>query len=169
MAHPKCYVTTCLIERVSEKDLEIIIEHERAHIRNNDTRRKLLFALLASLYPSPLARRVNRLFSVATELQADAEASQSHCSLDIAQTLINVARIQQPDVGNSNPEVPQQSALVTRFVDDDVFCRVRALVAPRQSRPFPWGYCLPLVMLTLFLSTIAIDVLHHLIEAGFSH
>lgn len=163
LLHPKCYVTTGLIERVSETELNIIIDHERAHIRHKDTQKKLLFALLASLYPRPLARGLNQLFSLASELLADAHVSKSYCNFDIAQTLVSAARIQRFFAGNVN------SVLVSYFIVDDVDCRVRALVAPQRLRSFPWSYCLPVMVLTTILSSIGVDSLHHLIEAVFSH
>jgi len=163
LLRPKCYVTTGLIERVCETELDIIIDHERAHIRHKDTQKKLLFALLASLYPRPLTRRLNQLFSLASELLADARVSQSYCKFDIAQTLVSAAKIQRFLPGNVNP------ALVNYFIADDVEYRVRALVDPQRLRSFPWTHCLLVVVLTTILSSIGVDSLHHLIEAVFSH
>ena len=163
LLRPKCYVTTGLIERVCETELDIIIDHERAHIRHKDTQKKLLFALLASLYPRPLARRLNQLFSLASELLADARVSQSYCNFDIAQTLVSAAKIQRFLPGNVYP------ALVNYFIADDVEYRVRALVDPQRLRSFPWTHCLLFVVLTTILSSIGVDSLHHLIEAVFSH
>ena len=163
LLHPKGYVTTGLIEQLSETELDIIINHERAHIRHKDTQKKLLFALLASLYPGPLARRLNRLFSLASELLADAHVSKSYCNFDIAQTLVKATRIQRFFASNVNP------AVVNYFIADNVDCRVRALVAPQKLRSFPWSYCLLIMTLTTILSSIGVDSLHHLIEAVFSH
>ena len=163
LSRPKCYVTTGLIERVSETELDIIIDHERAHIRHKDTQKKLLFALFASLYPRPLARRLNQLFSLASELLADARVSKSYCNFDIAQTLVSATRIQRFFAGNANP------ALVSYFIADDVDYRVKALVDPQRLRSFPWAHCLLVIVLTTILSSIGVDSLHHLIEAVFSH
>ncbi|MBR9910299.1 MAG: M56 family metallopeptidase [Gammaproteobacteria bacterium] len=160
---PKCYVTTGLIERVTETELDIIIEHERAHIKHRDTQKKLLFALFTSLYPKPVARRLNRLLSVAMEQLADAHVSKSYCAFDIAETLVKAARTQHVTAGNANP------LMTNFFTADDVDLRVRALVAPQAFRPFPWGYCLLLMALTSMASSVAVDGLHHLIEAVFSH
>lgn len=163
LSHAKCYVTTGLIEQVSETELDIIIAHERAHIRHKDTQKKLMFALLASLYPRPLARRLNQLFSLTSELLADARVSRSYCNFDIAETLVSAARIQRCFVGNAN------LTLVNHFIGDDVECRVRALVDPQKLHPFPWNYCLLIMVLTTILSSIGVNSLHHLIEAFFSH
>ena len=163
LLRPKCYVTTGLIERVSETELDIIIDHERAHIRHKDAQKKLLFALFASLYPRPVARRLNQLFSLASELLADEHVSKSYCNFDIAQTLVSATRIQRFFADSVNP------ALVNYFIADDVDCRVRALVNPQRLRSFPWGHCLLVMVLTTILSSIGVDSLHHLIEAVFSH
>ncbi|WP_461518164.1 M56 family metallopeptidase [Porticoccus sp.] len=163
LSSPKCYVTTGLIAQVSETELDIIIAHERAHIEHRDSRKKLYFALLASLYPKPVAHRLNRLFSLATEQLADAHVGKSYCVFDIAQTLIKAARLQRACAGNLNP------ALVNYFMADDVDVRVKALVTPQEFRSFPWSYCLLIMALTLMLSSAGVDGLHHLIEAVFSH
>lgn len=160
---PKCYVTTGLIDQVSATELDIIVDHERAHIKHKDTQKKWLFSLFASLYPKPVARRFSRLFSLATEQLADAQVSMSYCTLDIAQTLVKAARIQRSFGGTLHP------AMVSYFVADDVDLRVRALIVPQRFRSFPWGFCLLAMALTTILSTMGIDALHHLIEAVFSH
>lgn len=160
---PKCYVTTGLIGQVTEVELEIILAHERAHIKHKDTRKKLFFALLASLYPKPISQRLNRLFSLATEQLADAHVSQSYSVFDIAQTLVNAAKILRFS-GNS-----ENAVRINYFIADDVDVRVRALVVPQKVRSFPWAYCLLIMMLTTTLSFAGVDSLHHLIEAIFSH
>ena len=160
---PKCYVTTGLIEQVSETELGIVIAHERAHIKHKDTLKKLFFALLASLYPRPVIQRLNRLFSVATEQLADAHVGKSYSVFDIAQTLVNAAKMQRFTGNNASP------AGVNFFISDDVDVRIRALVAPQEFRSFPWGYYLLIMALTSILSFAGVDSLHHLIEAIFSH
>ena len=160
---PKCYVTTGLIARVTETELDIIIEHERAHIKHRDTQKKLLFALLTSLYPKPVARRLNRLFSVAMEQLADAHVSKSYCAFEIAETLVKAARVQHASAGNANP------LMVNFLTADDVDLRVRALVAPQAFRSHSLGYYLLFMALTTMVSSAAVDGLHHLIEAIFSH
>ena len=163
LMRPKCYVTTGLIARVTETELDIIIEHERAHIKHRDTQKKLLFALLTSLYPKPVARRLNRLFSVAMEQLADAHVGKSYCAFEIAETLIKAARAQSVTTSNVNP------LMVNYVTADDVDLRVRALVAPQAFRSLSWGYYLLFMALTTMVSSAAVDGLHHLIEAIFSH
>ncbi|MDF1818036.1 MAG: M56 family metallopeptidase [Immundisolibacteraceae bacterium] len=160
---PKCYVTTGLIQRISETELDIIIDHERAHITHKDTQKKLLFAMLAALYPRPVARRLNQLFSLASELLADARVSHSYCKFDIAQTLISAARVQRLFTGNTN------AGLVNYFVAEDVDYRVRALVQPQELMPFPWTFSLLAMVSITILSSIGVDGLHHLLETGLSH
>lgn len=163
LLNPRCYVTTGLIGQVSEAELEIILAHERAHIEHKDTRKKWFFALLASLYPRPITERLNRFFSLATEQLADAHVGQSYNVFDIAQTLVNAAKIQRFSGANVN------AASINYFIADDVDVRVRALVAPQKCRSFPWAYSLLIMMLTTTLSFAGVDTLHHLIEAIFSH
>ena len=163
LMRPKCYVTTGLIERVTEKELDIIIEHEQAHIKHRDTQKKLLFALLTSLYPKPIARRLNRLFSVAMEQLADAHVSKSYCAFEIAETLVKAARVQHASTGNANP------LMVNYVTADDVDLRVRALVSPQAFQSLSWGYYLLFMALTTMVSSAGVDGLHHLIEAIFSH
>lgn len=163
LLNPRCYVTTGLIGQVTEAELDIILAHERAHIKHKDTRKKLLFALLASLYPKPITQGLNRLFSLATEQLADAHVSQSYSVFDIAQTLVNATKIQRFSGANV------RAASINYFIADDVDVRVRALVVPQKFRSFPSAYCLLIMMLTTTLSFAGVDTLHHLIEAIFSH
>lgn len=58
-----------------------------------------MFSLFAEFYPRALTRRLNRLFSLATEQLVDAYISNTYCKFDIVQTLVNVARIQQRFTG----------------------------------------------------------------------
>lgn len=161
---PKCYVTTGLLERVTRLELDIIIEHERAHIKHRDTQKKLLFAVLTSLFPKSVARSLNRLISVVMEQLADAHVSKSHCAFDIAETLIKAARTQSSAKSNMN-------FLVVSYVSvEDVDVRIRALVTPHAFRSsFPLGYGLLFIALTAIASFAAVDGLHHMIEAVFSH
>ena len=162
LMRPKCYVTTGLIERVTETELDIIIEHERTHIKHRDIQKKLLFSLFASLYPKPVARRLNRMFSVTVEQLADAHVGKSHCAFAIAETLVKAARAQHLSAG-ANP------LMVNYVTADDVDVRVRALIAPQAFRSLSWAYCLLLMALVTFVSSAAVDAVHHLIEAVFSH
>lgn len=163
LLHAKCYVTTGLMEQISEKELNIIIEHERAHIKHKDTQNKLMFSIFVLLYPKPLARLFNQLFSLATEQLADAEASKSHCALEIAETLVRAARMQRSFDGRLHP------SLVSHFIANDVDSRVRALVSPPGFQSFPWVYCLLFIILTTIISSSGVDALHHLVETVFSH
>jgi len=161
--YPKCYVTTGLIERVSKMELDIIIAHERAHIKHKDTRNRLLFALFASFYPRSVVRRLNRMFSLATEQLADAHVGKSYCVCDIAQTLVKAARIQR----FSAERVAH--AGMNYFIGAEIDLRVRALIVPQVYRSFPLGTSLTLLALTMIVSFAAVDGLHHLIEVVFSH
>lgn len=163
LLRPRCYVTTGLIEQVTETELDIILAHEGAHIKHKDTRKKWLFALLASLYPRPITQRLNRLFSLATEQLADAHVSQSYSVFDIAQTLVNAAKIWRFSENSVN------GVSINAFITDDVDVRVRALVAPQRFRSFPWVCCLLIMVLTTIMSFVGVDSLHHLVEAIFSH
>lgn len=163
LLNPKCYVTTGLIEQVSETELNIIIGHEQAHIKHKDTLRKLLFSLFASLYPKPVARHLNQLFSSAAEQLADAELRKSHCTLEIARTLVKTARIQRSFDENVRP------ARISHVIENDVASRVSALVSPQRFQSFPWVYCLLFITLTTIISSNGVDALHHLVETVFSH
>lgn len=160
---PRCYITTGLIDEVSKAELDIIIDHERAHIRHNDAQKKWLFTLLASIYPKRVTRTLTKQFSLATELLADAQVSKSYNGIDIAHTLVKTARIQRSFTGRAT------FASVSHFIAGDVEFRVKALIAPPMYRSFPWSYSLLLFGLTVVASTLGVDALHHLVEAVFSH
>lgn len=163
LINPKCYVTTGLIEQVSSKELAIIIEHERAHIRHKDTQQKILFALFSSLFPKRVSQQLNQRFSVVTEHIADSRAGQKYCAFDVAQTLVKACRIQ-----HCSPNLECHS-VINHFVESDVEQRVQALIFPQQSRSFPWFYSVVAIVTIAALSFYGVDHLHHLVEALFSH
>lgn len=164
MIKPKCYLTTSLVEQVSESELNMIIAHERAHIRHKDNWKKMLFALLASLFPRSVSGQLNRMFTLVIEKIADAAVGSAYSRLDIAQTLVKTARLQRAFLNH-----PKKAGLVSYFVADDLDTRVRFLVDPPVTLPFPWiRYLIVMASISLF-SAIGADVLHHLFDVIFSH
>ncbi|MCE2029680.1 M56 family metallopeptidase [Sessilibacter corallicola] len=158
----KCYLTTGLVDQVTTPELDIIIDHERSHNQNKDSLQKWIFRIFASLFPNNLAKQLNKNFSTSCELLADAEVAKSYCSFDIAQTLVNAARIQRVYFKTSN-------SLVSHFIDNDIDIRVRALVAPQVYRLYPLAfYGLAFVTVSV-ISFSVVDTLHHVVDTLFSH
>ncbi|MFW0778585.1 MAG: M56 family metallopeptidase [Rickettsiales bacterium] len=159
---PKCFLTSGLIQQLTEQELAIVIAHERAHICHKDGIKKWLFTLLAALYPAGITQQLQSQFSMATELLADARVSRRFSPFDVAQTLIKAARLQRRyglDI----------AASANTFVANDVDQRVRALIIPSAGRAFPWLPSLALLLLTTLFCSVAVDVLHHFIELFLTH
>ncbi len=161
--NPKCYVTTGLVEQFSGEELDIILEHERAHIKHKDLQQKLLFTLLVSFFPKPVSFQLNRSFSLVAEKLADQSVCENHSKLDIAQTLIKSVRAQKLSKDYFC------SAVVNYFTSDDVDSRVKALIEPQDYRLFSWNLCLIFLASFTIVSFVGVDGLHHLIETLFSH
>lgn len=163
LVRPECFVTSGLIDQVSERDLSIIIAHEHAHIERRDTARKFLFAAVSSLYPRPVARRMNHLLSLAIEQLADASVGNSYSVFDIAEALVRTAKVQR----FSNVQV--RGVIASYFISDEIDVRVRALVIPQKLQSLSWMHCLLAVGAIAAASSMCVDQLHHIIEAVFSH
>jgi Zn-dependent protease with chaperone function len=160
---PKCYLTKGLVEQVSAQELDIIIRHEMAHIAHKDSVFKMLFSLCAALYPNVIAKQLKKLFSLSKEQIADASVSQIHDKLDIATTLIKVARIQLSTPNHfTNKDV-------LFFGADDVSLRVKQLISADTKHTTPLLPSLVCIGLLLLVSIASVDSLHHLIDAIFTH
>ena len=160
---PTCYVSTGLAKRLTESELDIVVQHELAHRQRRDPLFALFFAALSGFYPRSVATQLTGRYSLVTEQLADQKASQRHAAIDIASTLIKVARLQK-----ASPSV-FAGAGACYFGADNISQRVQHLLAPCSSTPYPFLGLLVLMVVLLTVSTFMVDSLHHLIEFIFTH
>lgn len=159
---PLCYVSRGLVEQLTEKELNIVIEHELAHVGKKDPLFKLLFAFFSAYYPKQLAHKLNGKFSLITEHLADQATVMKHSAEDIASTLVKVVRLQK-----AIPEYENSSTL-SYFGADNIAQRVQQLLKP-INRPIPLVIPIASMLILLCMTVLAVDATHHLIESSFSH
>lgn len=161
---PRIYLTTALQTSVSEQELDIIVRHEQAHVAAYDPLRKVVFTIFAGFLPAVARNQLIDQFTLLTEQMADIAVTKEYDSLDVAQTLINVARIQRPVT------VESEGLQASYFGNDQTSIRVQHLVNPAFSSS-GLTMVLSFIMLstTLLLTASTVDSLHHIIEAFFTH
>lgn len=166
---PKIYVSSALKEQVSEQELGIIVCHERAHVHARDPMFKLLFATFAFFLPNGLARKLVTQFTLLTEQIADSVVTKKYDNLDVAQTLINVARLQRSAI-SIKKNTCEESLQASYFGNDQISMRVQHLINPtaKNSR-FALFCAIALFALAPLFTVSTVDSLHHFIETFFIH
>lgn len=161
---PKIYISTGLQEQVSEQELAIILEHEAAHVTARDPLFKVIFSVFTGFFPSNIKRQLLEKYTLLTEQLADSKVASQYDNLDVAQALLNVARMQR---NITNHPI---GASISHFGYDQTHTRVQSLIEPITSTPRV--LLLTTVVLTIFmplLTASSVDSFHHFIETIFNH
>lgn len=129
---PRIYVSEGLLKSCTEKDLSIILQHERAHKERRDNLRLLLARLCSAILSGPLARRLMTDLQLMTEQACDFRAAEKHGHVAVAETLLKVKRLLM-----TQPASAPFSALA--FAEREVETRIMALLkASSRISPRPW-------------------------------
>lgn len=118
---PRIYLSSGLRKACTETDLQIILQHERAHQQRRDNLRLLVARLCCAILPGPLARRVLDDLQIVTEEACDFRAAERFGEVAVAQTLLKVKRLLQAQPA----AVP---ALAMAFAERDVETRIKSLL-----------------------------------------
>ena len=159
---PVCYVSTSLINRLSEEELDIVIQHELAHVRNKDPLAKLFIAFFSAYYPKKIAVALNDNFSLITEQLADQATALKYSAEDVASTLFNVTRMQK------YRPVHLSSKALSYFGENHITLRVQQLLKP-TNKPLPLIIPLSCMLFLLCMTVLTVDATHHLVESIFNH
>lgn len=152
------FITEGLLSQCSQRDIDIILEHERAHVRRKDNLRLLAARLLLLVVPGPMARRFSDDLHLFCEAACDFATATRHGALNVAETLLRVQRL-----------VPEHFTCFNRtfasaFTGSEVKGRVLFLLegdsGARSALFKPWMF---LVLLAL-LSLVMVDPMHHIVE-----
>ena len=87
------FITEGLLKLCSSKDIDIILEHEKAHARRRDNLRLLLGRLLVLVVPPLLAKKFTNDLQLLTEAACDFSTAQKHGALNVAETLLRIQRL----------------------------------------------------------------------------
>lgn len=161
---PRKLITQGLEQALTPIELNVVQLHESAHAERRDPLQIFLFKLLMQLYPRSVRIRLNGLFEVAIEQDADTYvAGQIQDRLIIATTLIKVNRL----AARVSPQ--QWASASCHFGVDALEQRICLLLDEKRYLPFPART----VMATLAMLTAAgvyyAETLHHYIEYFLSH
>lgn len=104
------------------------------------------------------------LTSALQKQMADSAVTHLYDNLDVAQTLINVARLQQKLPSNCD------GVQLSYFGNEQISQRVHTLVSPLEKTPM-WALCITLVALVgaPLIAASTVDSFHHFIETIFTH
>ncbi len=163
---PSCFISTGLIEQTSADDLEIIIQHELAHVHYLDPLKKWFFLFFSAYFASNVKKRLISMMSLSMELAADSfNINNQQRSHNVASTLVKFSKL-----AVNNATQPQyKHELFVHFCPHSIEQRVLHLLNDKQFKPFPLGSVVIATLLLALISTTSVDNLHHVIEMFFTH
>jgi len=168
---PSCFVSTGLIEQLSSDDLEIIIQHELAHLHYSDPLKKWLFSFFSAYFTPNVRKSLSAMMSLSMEQAADTffvKNQQQSClqqSYKVASTLIKFTKL----AANYSIHPQYKNELFVHFCRHSLEQRVMHLLNDNQLKPFPIKAVLIAILLLALVSTTSVDSLHHIIETLFTH
>jgi len=151
---PRIYLSSGLRAACSAQDLEIILQHERAHQERRDNLRLLVARLCCAILPAPLYRRVLADLQVVTEQACDFRAAERLGALAVAETLLKIKRML-----HSSPAMVPQDALA--FAERDVETRIKALLIASSRVSLQRWQLLALFVLGAAVLVAMVGPLHH--------
>lgn len=161
---PKIFLTTALQKQITNKEIDIIVRHEMAHVIARDPLYKTIFAAFSGVFPFSLKTKLIKQYTLLTEQMADRAVTSAHDNLDVAQTLINVARMQR------HTNLGCNGLKTSHFGNDQTTVRVQQLISPlMSSSKFIMAMALMLILIVPLSTAFTVDTLHHLIETLFTH
>jgi hypothetical protein len=157
LRRPRVFLSRGLLAGLSARERRIVMAHEVAHIRHRDLAAQLVFECLLGFHRPACARVLRQVWRQNREARADDRAAERFGALEVASTLLRLAR--QPDT----PAPAGLSAL-----GDDPAARIERLLQP--PRPvsgvagFEWGYAVAATgLITLTITA------HHSLETLLGH
>lgn len=126
LTNSRILLSRFLMNRLQPRQIEIIVEHEAAHVRHHDLLWRLIARGASFLHWPALRRRLLRQHDLATEQRCDIAASRAVGSeLDVAETILAVERLMRPRAPSSEPAL----AFGDRFIPE----RIDALLHPQPA------------------------------------
>jgi hypothetical protein len=128
VVRPRLYVARQVLERCTRDELVAIVAHETAHVSRRDNLKRLLLRSCPDLVAlTPLGARIERVWSEASDRQADDYAAERTGSrLDLAAALVKVAR-------SLGAPAPAGGALAAFCREAEISTRVRRLLHPTRQ------------------------------------
>ncbi|PKI17570.1 M56 family metallopeptidase [Colwellia sp. 12G3] len=163
---PSCFISTALIEQLDSDDIEIIIQHELAHLHYADPLKKWVFSLLSSYFSPNVKKVLKSMMAITMEQAADSffvkTQQQAH---NVASTLVRFTKL----AAKYSIHEQFKSELLVHFCRQSIEQRVLELLNDTQLKPFPMKVVLLTIILLAVISMTSVDSLHHAIETLFDH
>jgi hypothetical protein len=153
---PRILVSTRLLDALSPLHVEVVLAHERAHVRRRDPLRHALAALLSFPLPPSVRRDVLVTLELAAERACDESAARDLGDrLLVAEALLAVERL----AGSASTGAPDAAV---GFAGSTVDARVRGLLGPAPAATE--GLAGRVALASLVLAIVAADPMHHAVE-----
>jgi beta-lactamase regulating signal transducer with metallopeptidase domain len=163
LCNPKVYITSGLL-KLDEKTVQIVVQHELAHLKARDPLFKTLFSLFGMPFPKRTRLNLQQAYASLTEQVADASATKYFDGLDVAQALVNVARFQRQQQTDYN------NVHISHFSNDQITERIQTLLTPIERTPkILLIITIAIFVVTSLLTLSTVDSIHHFIETFFIH
>ena len=97
--NPKIYISTGLIQMMDQKELEVILRHEKYHLEHRDTLTLLLATIIESLFPFfPVVSDFIRVYRTDREVAADKAALTSRVDKQSLKDVLRKLIQYEPDI-----------------------------------------------------------------------
>ncbi len=151
------FISSHLIDHLSEKELAVVLAHERAHVCGHDTVKSLVARTFSMLQFPGIRRRLLRDLSLAMEHACDESASTKVGGrLHVAETILSVEHLYSA--------FPRQAEAMS-IAGSNIRFRVETLLSHQGRAVLPWLFpALGSMAVCLSILVIA-DPLHQFIEA----
>lgn len=152
------FITQGLIQKSSSQDINIILEHEKEHVKRKDNLRLLLARLLTIFIPGKLSKRYIDDLHLFTEAACDQSSASKYGSLNVAETLLKVQKLVPDHFDYFN------QTLISSFTGSEIEDRVQLLIDSHGSGKTPRFKIIFGVGALLLISLFFVDPLHHSVE-----
>ncbi len=146
---PKVYLSNAIQRVLSKREQRIVVAHESAHLRNKDTLKLTLMQVLLTfhLFPTP----IRKSFHLQMELNADKKVASRFNTLEIANVLIKLTRLNIRPVHSISVAGSQLEQRITALLNQSSISTVHSILS------------VVLILITLLIP-VSVMFNHHAIE-----
>ncbi len=153
---PDIYISKGLVDNLQQEDINVVIQHETAHIKRHDNFFRLVVSMSTVLFFKNARAHLIEQFNLAQEMACDNYAAKKvKDKLTVAQTLLKVNRCVVADDNIALCGIKGDGTKIEQ--------RIRALL-DSDNFMVP-AFLLPLLLTAVFLiPSLLTDPVHHIIE-----
>lgn len=163
---PTCFISTGLIANLTSDDVEIIIEHELAHLHYSDPLKKWGFSFFSAYFTPNVNQVLVSMMAITMEQAADTFLVKNpKQAQNVASTIVKFTKLAS---GNSIHK-HYSNELFVHFCRNSIEKRVLHLLSDTKLKPFPMSMILFCGVILTLISTTSVDSIHHAIETLLNH